>query len=129
MIAFKITLLSGRYHSTPWGRNVNEGIPEFPPSPYRIVRAIIDSWLRKRPSWDIDILQTIIEKLSENPPLFSTPRFTEGVILSYMSQNSKEITKKQLIYDGFISINPEDQIYVIWKNVEFTEIGDHRRIQ
>ena len=122
MIAFKITLLSGRYHSTPWGRNVNEGIPEFPPSPYRIVRAIIDSWLRKRPSWDIDILQTIIEKLSENPPLFSTPRFTEGVILSYMSQNSKEITKKQLIYDGFISINPEDQIYVIWKNVEFTEI-------
>ncbi len=121
MIAFKITLLSGRYHSTPWGRNVNEGIPEFPPSPYRIARAIIDSWLRKRPSWDISTLETIIEKLSENLPVFSTPRFSEGVILSFMSQNLKDSTQKQLIYDGFISTNPEDPIYVIWKDVEFTE--------
>ncbi len=28
-IAFRFT--AGRYHATPWGRHVNEGVPEWPP--------------------------------------------------------------------------------------------------
>lgn len=31
----------GRYHATPWGHHVNEGLVEWPPSPWRLVRALL----------------------------------------------------------------------------------------
>ena len=40
-ITIKLTFPGGRYHATPWGRHVNEGVPEWPPSPWRLLRA---SW-------------------------------------------------------------------------------------
>jgi len=30
-----------RYHATPWGRHVNEGAIEWPPSPWRLLRALL----------------------------------------------------------------------------------------
>ncbi|MDB4958289.1 MAG: hypothetical protein JWO36_5858 [Myxococcales bacterium] len=38
-IAFCFT--AGRVHATPWGRHVNEGAIEWPPSPWRIYRALL----------------------------------------------------------------------------------------
>ena len=32
---------AGRYHATPWGNHVNEGLVEWPPSPWRLLRALI----------------------------------------------------------------------------------------
>jgi len=32
---------AGRYHATPWGSHVNEGAVEWPPSPWRLLRALI----------------------------------------------------------------------------------------
>lgn len=34
----------GRYHATPWRRQVNEGRPEWPPSPWRLTRALLAAW-------------------------------------------------------------------------------------
>lgn len=30
-----------RYHATPWGHHVNEGMVEWPPSPWRLLRALL----------------------------------------------------------------------------------------
>lgn len=30
-----------RYHATPWGHHVNEGLVEWPPSPWRVLRALL----------------------------------------------------------------------------------------
>ena len=30
-----------RYHATPWGHHVNEGLVEWPPSPWRLLRALL----------------------------------------------------------------------------------------
>lgn len=30
-----------RYHATPWGHHVNEGLIEWPPSPWRVLRAML----------------------------------------------------------------------------------------
>ena len=37
----RITLLSGRYGATPWGRSEHEGQVEYPPSPWRLLRAVL----------------------------------------------------------------------------------------
>jgi CRISPR-associated protein Csb2 len=35
---------AGRYHANPWDRAVNEGATEWPPSPWRILRALVATW-------------------------------------------------------------------------------------
>ena len=45
----KLTFPAGRYHATPWGRHVNEGVPEWPPSPWRLLRALVAVWKRTCP--------------------------------------------------------------------------------
>jgi CRISPR-associated protein Csb2 len=36
-----ISFPARRYHATPWGHHVNEGLIEWPPSPWRILRALL----------------------------------------------------------------------------------------
>ena len=48
-ITLKLTFPAGRYHATPWGRHVNEGVPEWPPSPWRLLRALVAVWKRACP--------------------------------------------------------------------------------
>ncbi|HFQ89125.1 MAG TPA: type I-U CRISPR-associated protein Cas5/Cas6, partial [Desulfobulbus sp.] len=47
MLAIGFRFIAGRYHATPWGRHVNEAAVEWPPSPWRIVRALAATWHRK----------------------------------------------------------------------------------
>jgi CRISPR-associated protein Csb2 len=37
----KLRFPGGRYHATPWGHHVNEGLIEWPPCPWRLLRALI----------------------------------------------------------------------------------------
>ena len=39
----------GRYHANPWDRAVNEGASEWPPSPWRILRALVATWYTRWP--------------------------------------------------------------------------------
>jgi CRISPR-associated protein Csb2 len=41
MIHIEFSFPGGRYHATPWGHHVNEGLIEWPPSPWRLIRAFI----------------------------------------------------------------------------------------
>jgi CRISPR-associated protein Csb2 len=41
MIHLEFRFPGGRYHATPWGHHVNEGLVEWPPSPWRLIRAFI----------------------------------------------------------------------------------------
>jgi CRISPR-associated protein Csb2 len=47
MLALAIRFPAGRFHATPWGRHVNEGAAEWPPSPWRLLRALVATWKRK----------------------------------------------------------------------------------
>lgn len=117
MLIIRIEFKSGQYHATPWGRNVNEGVTEFPPAPYRLIRAIIDAWKRKRPDWDKERVEPLLQLIASSPPKFYLPTAVDAFIKSYMSENKKDPTKKQLIYDSFISINPSDAIMIGWDGV------------
>ena len=49
MLAIQFEFTANRYHATQWGRHVNEGVLEWPPSPWRILRAIVATWRRTLP--------------------------------------------------------------------------------
>ena len=111
MILVELKLLTGRYHATPWGRNVNEGAVEWPPSPYRLARALVNVGKRHFPEWSDDRLASALVPLSGTPCMF-LPRASFGHTRSFLSSNKTDSTNKQKIFDAFILVDPEDVIYL-----------------
>jgi len=118
MLVVELRFLTGRYHATPWGRNVNEGAPEWPPSPYRLVRALIDAWKRKRHQWPVEKVEPLLAALASEPPLFSLPPANSAHTRSWLSSNSPDRFDKQLVFDAFVVLSPESPVLIAWPGVD-----------
>src|SRR5436309_7738467 len=71
-VIIRLTFPGGQYHATPWGRHVNEGVPEWPLSPWRLLRALIATWRRKCPELGELAVRRVLEQLV-HPPQFRLP--------------------------------------------------------
>lgn len=114
MLLIELSFPAGRYHATAWGRHVNEGVPEWPPSPYRLVRALFDAWKRKRPDWDERRVETVLTALASSAPMFRLPEASEAHTRSFLSRNEPDPAKKTLIFDGFVSLARRDTVLMGW---------------
>lgn len=111
MLIIELSFIGGRFHATPWGRNVNEGVPEWPPSPYRLARALVDTWKRRRPLWPEEKIQPILEALT-GPPRFCLPAANGAHLRAFLSENEKDPTQKQLIFDAFMALDKQAKIFL-----------------
>src|SRR5438093_10082948 len=102
MLIIELTFLSGRFHATPWGRHVNEGVPEWPPSPYRLVRALFDAWKRKRPDWSDARVEPILAVLASAPPSFALPPAGAAHTRAFLSENTKDASARKKVFDAFV---------------------------
>ena len=75
MFALAFRFPAGRYHATPWGRNVNEADIAWPPEPWRLLRALIATYWRKgdRARWSADDLARLIDTLAQTLPEYQLP--------------------------------------------------------
>lgn len=112
MIVITIRFLAGAFHATPWGRDVNEGLPEWPPSPWRLLRAIISTWKTTLPELKNDDVLPIIQKLSSKPPEYCLPDASVSHTRHYVPTD-----KKPLILDTFVVVGNKPT-HVIWKKVD-----------
>lgn len=117
MIALKISFLSGQFHATPWGRHVNEGVPEWPPSLWRLLRALIASWKRSHPEYNVKEVGRLLSLLA-TPPLFFLPPATIGHSRHYMPWVKKGPDDTTLVFDTFVVVDKENGISIIWPNVD-----------
>lgn len=87
MICLRIEFLAGRYQATPWEHHVNEGLVEWPPSPWRLVRALLATGYTKL-GWAAGAPPptacSLIEKLSAVLPSYSLPSVTMAHSRHYM---------------------------------------------
>lgn len=113
MIGISLRFLSGRYHATPWGRHVNEGAPEWPPSPWRLLRSLLFTWKVKYPSFEEAVLQPVFAALAA-PPYFGLPRATTGHSRHYMRWFKKGPVDQTLVFDAFVSLCKEDKVIALW---------------
>jgi len=111
MLAIELKFPAMRYHANPWGRNVNEGEVEWPPSPYRLLRALIDVWKRRRPDWSEDRFLPVMHLLSGSPS-FHLPRATTGHIRTFQSSNQEDPSAKQKIFDAFVATENSARVLV-----------------
>ena len=134
-ITLKLTFTAGRYHATPWGRHVNEGVAEWPPSPWRLLRALVATWKRKCPDLAEETVLRILRAIA-SPPCFHLPPTREAHLRHVMpmnvlarnykpSQSEKKKGKFQgdpsLVLDPFVSISRERPIFIHWSDTNLTD--------
>ncbi len=120
MITIRLTFAAGRYHATPWGRHVNEGVAEWPPSPYRLLRALYDVWQRKCFDLPEEDVRAVLERLASSPPEFKLPSAVATHTRSYLSANAKDPSEKNLVFDPFLAFNRPHALYACWPEADLS---------
>lgn len=114
----------GKYHATEWGRNVNEGQPEWPPSPWRILRALFATWKNRCAHLQKEEVESALSQLAE-PPTFHLPPMRPAHLRHYMPQvGYYSIGKPEttLTFDPFAVIDSRVPAYIEW-DVELDEVS------
>jgi CRISPR-associated protein Csb2 len=118
-LAVSLSFPAGRFHCTPWSHHVNEGLPEWTPSPWRFLRALVAVWKRKLsmvPSVNA-LLPGVLAKLT-TPPLFSLPSASLGHSRHYMPWFKRGPQDKTLVFDAFVALDSTAEIVFLWPDVE-----------
>lgn len=121
MLVIELTFPAGRYHATPWGRHVNEGEAEWPPSPYRLVRAVFDVWKRKRPDWHPSRVEPIFGALASSPPRFVLPGAAVAHTRSFLSKNTENPSDRTLVFDAFAAVSPRAPLLMGWPELDLPQ--------
>lgn len=83
MISIEFTFPAGRYHATPWDKHVNEGEVEWPPSPWRLLRAFVAASYKLAPDEEPEAVQRTLAPLLA-PPRYQVPYVEYGHTRHYM---------------------------------------------
>lgn len=112
-----------RYHATPWGHHVNEGLIEWPPSPWRLLRALLATGYTKL-HWNSAAppapARALLAKLASEAPRYRLPEAIATHSRHYMPlgrfDNGREQTT--MVLDTWAQID-DDSIGVHW-NIALT---------
>lgn len=118
MLAIKLAFTAGRFHATQWGRHVNEGVPEWPPSPWRILRGIVATWRRTLPQLPAERVVPIVEALASEHPQFHLPSASTGHTRHYMPYNEGKRERTTLVIDTFVAMGANEAVFAVWSEVE-----------
>jgi CRISPR-associated protein Csb2 len=123
MITMSLRFLAGRYHATPWGRHVNEGAVEWPPSPWRILRALVAVWRRTLPELSQREVEPVIQALTDLPEFIVPPAAT-GHTRHFMPWFKKGPADRTLVFDSFVAVSRDAEVFVRWPNGSLTPSQD-----
>ncbi len=121
MVTLKLRFLTGRFHATPWGRHVNEGVPEWPPSPWRLMRALVASLKTNRRGLPEDASAKLLNTLASAPPLYSLPGATAGHTRAYMPWFKKGYDDRVMVFDTFVALPKNAPTYICWPHIDLPE--------
>src|SRR5437764_3077025 len=127
-VTVQLRFPAGRYHATPWGRHVNEGVPEWPPSPWRLLRALVATWRRKCPDLSEVAVRRLLEQLV-HPPRFHLPPARVAHTRHYMPWEKKGPADRTLVFDTFVAIGRRDAVLVHWPDATLSPDDHHTLAQ
>jgi CRISPR-associated protein Csb2 len=105
----------GRYHATPWGNHVNEGLVEWPPSPWRIVRALIATGFSKLGWREIpESARELLDALASTLPEYRLPQAIVSHTRHFMPTDSKKPEERTKIFDAFARMGKDTRLAVLW---------------
>lgn len=116
MTGLQIRFPAGRYHSTAWGSHVNEAVVEWPPSPWRILRALVATWHHKAcGEISRERLSALVAALAKELPVYQLPSATPAHTRHYMPYLEGKTAKTGKIFDGFLDVRDEEALAIKWE--------------
>ncbi len=122
-VVISIQFLTGRYHGTPWDKQVNEGAVEWPPSPWRILRSLVAAYYRSVARADRREMLALMTALVECPPSYVLPEVTAAHTRHFMPlwKEGKSVTTKVL--DTFFALpggalSDRAVVQVVWETLD-----------
>lgn len=110
-----VRFVFGRYHATPWGRHVNEGQVELPPSPWRLLRALYATWRTRRPDLDEPLVHGLLARLAAPPTYFVPPHklaHTRHYLPDSVSRRGNLSVDRTL--DAFAAFDRDAELGIRW---------------
>lgn len=105
MPTVKLRFPGGRYHATPWGHHVNEGLIEWPPSPWRLLRALIACGFSSQGWSEVPIhARQLIDKLASVVPSYKLPPASAAHSRHYMPYLEGKKEKPTLVFDTWANV-------------------------
>ena len=74
LISIAVQFTTGQYAARPWGAPARYDSHEWPPSPYRIIRAATAAWKYNLPDLGEDLFFKIVKRLASERPSFCLPK-------------------------------------------------------
>jgi CRISPR-associated protein Csb2 len=97
----------GRYHATLWGHHVNEGLVEWPPSPWRLLRAFLACGFATQRWGEVPPLaRRLIETLASTLPSYRLPPASVAHSRHFMPMGvlEKGREKTTLVFDTWADV-------------------------
>lgn len=123
MPTIAIAFPARRYHATPWDAHVNEGRIEWPPCPWRILRALLAVGYNKLGWQDHppDDAASLIGKLSASAPSYHLPPAMESHTRHYMPSREGKTEKSAKVFDAFLRFTDCSAKLLVRFDVTLTE--------
>lgn len=119
MLSIEVTFPTGRYHATPWNQHVNEGVVEWPPSPWRLLRALVATRHRKATEEVTEQqLAGVLEAVATELPCYTLPHGSAAHTRHYMPLYKDTTTK---VFDTFIHVPQGARLHITWPALELSE--------
>ncbi|MEM9218126.1 MAG: type I-U CRISPR-associated protein Csb2 [Cyanobacteria bacterium P01_F01_bin.150] len=128
-VGITVRFLAGRYHATPWDHQVNEGVVEWPPSPWRLLRALVFAYHQLPDPPERDAMNQLMTQLAEEQPSYVLPSYTTAHTRHYMPIRKEGKNKTTRVFDTFLVFEREarspldnpPELKVCWPGVELTD--------
>ncbi|WP_338836406.1 type I-G CRISPR-associated protein Csb2 [Gordonia polyisoprenivorans] len=116
----------GRYHATPWDAGANSGYVEWPPAPWRVMRALLAVAYAR--FIDVDDTVALLGRLG-NPSAFESAPITTGSTRHYMpdiKHRGDDRGGTDLVIDSYVSVQQRSSLpdlRIHWD----ADLADHDR--
>ena len=114
-----LRFVTGKYHANGWDHALNEGISEWPPSPWRLLRALISVWHTRCDDIPEEMIDDLLTGLATEPPEYLLPAARPSQTRHYMPnpdflEGVKHSTSLQL--DPRLNLDGEAEVVIRWPN-------------
>ncbi len=118
MTTIHLVFPAGRYHATPWGHHVNEGLVEWPPSPWRLLRALLAVGFAKH-GWSTPAALPsaavgLIHSLASTLPRYRLPPGGVAHTRHYLPISEGNAQKTTKVLDAFLRFEKGAELFIHW---------------
>lgn len=123
-VSLAFRFVSGAYAATAWDSSANSGTVEWPPSPWRISRALLAVAHDRLPTDDLDTVMTVLAVLASEYPIYLVPPAVPHHTRHYLpdlDHRSGETGSTTLTLNSMLSVDDNLPLYVTWPQADLAD--------